>query len=99
MFKRRKVVKVLTALSELERDCETSRCIADKLIAGGFVGSHGARICPVALYLKTLTGLEVSVGGLWCWLDGENIISVPSPIHRFIVEFDCGIYPELDIIR
>lgn len=77
----------------------TPRQIADYLFDEGHVGFRRvANACPVARYVRSVTGHCVDVGSsAWCGTLATSLDSpVPPDIGAFIVGFDHGAYPELD---
>ena len=50
--------------------------------------------CPLARYLRRVTGRTVSVTVRTCVV-GTVRLPLPDTVERFRSEFDCGKYPEL----
>jgi hypothetical protein len=60
-------------------------------------GGHGAANCPVANYLKSLGWPDVQVTKSIVFLGTDLVeyVVLPLPVHKLIVRFDAGQYPDL----
>jgi hypothetical protein len=75
--------------------------VASNLIAKGIKGKrYLAKQCPIASYLKSITGLRVDVDlhdvGLHApnWNHYFNV-ALPKAVEQFVIQFDHGEYPSL----
>lgn len=94
MFNR---TKVRRALNKLSSECGSSRDVANKLKAMGIKGTRdNANTCPLAVYIRTETGLNVKVDYQRV-TDGFLPIKLNNYLEFFVLRFDEECYPELDI--
>lgn len=77
-------------------DYGTARKIADFLIERGCGGiPEHPHSCPVANYIRSVTGLSVEVDGCeWIDIDGRTHWT-PAVVVDFVMKFDDGAYPGL----
>lgn len=83
-------VKTLEGLSPRE--------IATLLAEYGIHGRAGTPCsCPLAIYFQSLTGEDVNVAYLTCWIGFGSGVRLPAGAQRFVTEFDGGSFPELRV--
>jgi len=93
LFKRRAVQR---ALEELARD-RTADQIADVLQEQGIRGWSTPSYCPIAMYLKKVTGVKALSVFPKDVRDGWKPIVMPISARLFVQEFDGGNYPTLEV--
>lgn len=88
--------RVMTALLRLAGHRTPDR-VAARLVELGVRGDHGCGSCPIAVYIKAQTGLDVFVGGsgMWHIVGTSALWTLPAPLTAFIARHDRGAYPEL----
>lgn len=88
---------------KLERLGANAHEVAKAIQAKGIKGVRGCpTACPVKRYLEA-EGVEdpyVTASNVDFLLDGGEegfgFLEPPGPVRAFILEFDCGVFPELD---
>lgn len=90
-------IEKLNALSPCE--------IRDLLVAEGVTGTHDDAHCPIAVLLRRKGAARCPSVVPRDTIDYGNdlsraiAVSHGPSIHRFVLDFDLGVYPELEVRR
>ena len=96
LFKRRAVRRALEKLAKDRNSAQIAEVIKDK----GILGWSSPNNCPIAMYLKKVTGVKtVSVTRLDVRDGWKKPITMPRSAVTFVRAFDRGDYPELEVDR